>query len=80
MNRFKQFQRLLTTERRVYGQVTQVRADGTTVVQLPDKRVLLVRGTGIPRWSYAFVRLGGDRMPQLDGVAPELPLTQFMNL
>lgn len=80
MNRFRQFQQLLPRERRVYTEVLQVRADGTTIVQTPEGRQLRARGQGIPVGSNAFVFLRSGRPPQLDGTAPSLPLSEFSNL
>jgi len=79
-NRFRQFQRLLPTERRAYTTVMQVRADGTTIVQTPEGRTFRARGTGIPPGSKAFVFLRSGRQPVLDGTAPDLPLSIFDNL
>ena len=80
MNRFKEFQRLLPTERRVYVTVTQVRADGTSIVQTPEGRVIRARGGGVAEGSNAFVILRSDRAPEMDGVAPSLPLSIFDTL
>ena len=80
MNRARQFQRLLPSERRVFAEVMQVRADGTTVVQTPEGRVFRAQGGGVPTGNKAFVRLSGDRRPQMDGPAPDLPLSSFTNL
>jgi len=80
LNRFRQFERLLPAERRVYATVTQVRADGTTMVQTPEGRAFRARGTGIPAGSKAFVLLRAGREPRLDGTAPALPAYQFSNL
>ena len=79
-NRFRQFQRLLPVERRVFATVVQIRADGTTIVQTPEGRIFQARGTGIPVGSKAFVFIRSGRPPQLDGTAPDLPLSIFSNL
>lgn len=80
MNRYQQFRRLLPSERRVYGEVMQVRADGTTIVQTPEGRTLRARGGGVPPGNFAFVRIRSGRQPEMDGTAPALPVTQFDNL
>ncbi|MFW6024077.1 MAG: hypothetical protein ACOC8P_00480 [Dichotomicrobium sp.] len=80
MNRFRQFERLLPTERRVYAEVTSVRTDGTSIVQTPEGRVFRARGTGIPAGSKAFVLLPQGKQPRLDGTAPDLPMSEFTNL
>lgn len=80
MNRFRQFQRITGLDRRLYGTVIQIRADGTTIVQTPENRTIRARGTGIPVGSKAFVLIQPNRPPQLDGPAPDLPLSDFPNL
>ncbi len=80
MNRFNQFRRLLPAERRIFGTVSQVRADGTTLVSTPEGRAYRAKGTGIPVGSKAFVFVRTGRRPELDGTAPNLPLSQFENL
>lgn len=80
MNRYAEFKRLLPTERRAFVTVVGVRADGTSVVQTPEGRNFRVRGVGIPVNSKAFVILRSDRQPQMDGPAPDLPLSVFDSL
>ena len=79
-NRFRQFRSLLPRETRVFAEITAVRADGTSQVQTPEGRSFRVRGTGIPVGSKAFVSIRSGRMPELDGTAPDLPLSNFANL
>lgn len=80
LNRYRQFERLIPRERRVYATVTQVRADGTTMVQTPEGRQFRARGDGVPAGSKVFVLLRSGRQPELDGTAPALPLSVFSNL
>ena len=79
-NQYRRFRELLPTERRVFVTVTAVRADGTSIVQTPEGRSFRVRGTGIPVNSKAFVKIRSGQPPELDGPAPDLPLSVFVNL
>jgi len=79
-NQYRRFRELLPTERRVYVTVVQVRGDGTTIVQTPEARTFRARGNGIPAGSNAFVKIRSGQQPELDGTAPSLPLSQFVNL
>ena len=80
MNRFKQFQRILPREARLFAEVIQVRADNTTIVRTPEGRQFRARGGGIPAGSNAFVFIRSGRQPEIDGTAPDLPLSEFTNL
>jgi len=83
MNRFRQFQRLVGTERRAIVTVNSVRADGTSVVETPEGRIMRVRnapGLGIPAGSKGYVRIRPGSQPELFQTAVDLPLVQFTNL
>ena len=83
MNRYRQFERLLKTERRLAVTVNSVRADGTSVVETPEGRVLRVRnapGLGIPPGSKGIVRTRQGEQPVLEQTAPDLPVAHFTNL
>lgn len=79
-NQYKRFQGLLPSQRRAYVTVVQVRADGTSIVQTPEARTFRARGGGVPAGSNAFVKLVSGQPPEMDGAAPSLPLSQFVNL
>ena len=75
MNRFRQFRRLLPTERRAVVTILQTRTDGTSIVQTPEGRTYRARGTGIQPGNKAYVLIRQGQAPELNGVAPDLPLT-----
>lgn len=83
MNRYRRFQRLVGIPREAIVTVNSVRADGTSVVQTPEGRIMRVRnapGLGIPAGSKGFVRFRPGQQPELYQAADDLPVTSFTNL
>lgn len=66
-NPYRQFLRLLPRRPLYVGDITAVNSDGTVDVELPDSKVLRVRGTGSVD-DRVFVQDGEVRGP-----APDLP-------
>lgn len=68
-NPWKKLEGLLPDDPLLVGDVTAQNADGTSTVQLPDNRVIRVRGQSVAVGLKAFVQ-GGE----IRGQAPSLPV------
>jgi len=81
MNKFRQFQRLVGTERRIYATVASINSsDRTTTLATPENRFYVAEGTGIAIGQKAFIVIPVGGRPRLAGPAPDLQYAEFENL